>query len=263
VRTKLYGLALSHPAHAARLMLEHKRIEHDVVDLLPGMHPIQLRLAGFRGTTVPALRIDGRRIEGSRVISRALDEIVPEPPLFPAEHRQAVQAAEEWGERVLQPVPRRIFRWAVSRDVELRRWFARELRMPAPNLVAALNAPIARTLARKVHADDDERVRGDVLGLPALLDKVDALIEAGTIGGSQPNAADFQIGTTVRVLGVFPGFESLMEGRPAAELGRRLLPEFEWRVPPFLPPAWIAELRSDRAAPAVAAAETAQEVAPG
>jgi glutathione S-transferase len=260
VRTKLYALAFSHPAQAARLMLEHKQIEHEVVDLLPGMHPIQLRLAGFGGTTVPALRIDGRRIQGSRTISRALEGIVAEPALFPADGdlRRAVEKAEEWGERAFQPVPRRIFRWAVARDTDLRRWFAREMRMPAPDLVATLNAPIARILARKVRADDDERVRGDVLALPDLLDRVDALIAAGIIGGPQPNAADFQIGTTVRVLSVFRELDPLIEGRPAAELGRRLLPRFEWRVPPFLPAEWVEEMGS-----AAGLIPAAQEVGTG
>jgi glutathione S-transferase len=242
VPAKLYALAFSHPAQAARLMLERKQIEHEVVDLLPGMHPILLRAAGFRGTTVPALRIDGRRIQGSRVISRELDELVPEPALFPSDpgRRRAVEEAEEWGERALQPVPRRMFRWAVSRDAELRRWFAQQMGMPAPGLMATLNTPIAHTLARKVHADDT-RVRADVLGLPASLDHVDALIADGTIGGDEPNAADFQIGPSVRLLMNFPQLEPMVEGRPAAGLAVRMMPTFRWQVPPFLPDEWVRE----------------------
>ena len=56
-------------------MLERKGIEHEVVDLLPGFHPLQLRAAGFRGGTVPALWIQGRRVQGSRRISRTLEEL--------------------------------------------------------------------------------------------------------------------------------------------------------------------------------------------
>jgi hypothetical protein len=36
---KLYALKLSPPVHAARLMLGHKRIDHDVVNLVPGLIP--------------------------------------------------------------------------------------------------------------------------------------------------------------------------------------------------------------------------------
>ena len=98
---KLYALALSHPSQAARLMLEHKGIEHEVKDLFPGAHPAQLRLAGFRAGTVPGLKIDGRRVQGSLDISRALDDLQAEPRLFPAdpEQRRAVEDAEAWGER--------------------------------------------------------------------------------------------------------------------------------------------------------------------
>ena len=37
--------------------------------------------AGFQGGTVPALKLDGRRVQGS--LARALDELIPERPLFP------------------------------------------------------------------------------------------------------------------------------------------------------------------------------------
>jgi hypothetical protein len=83
VAATLYSLPVSHPALAARCMLEHKGIEHRVVELVPGLQPEALRLLRFRGGTVPALEIGGRRVQGSREISRALDELQPEPPLFP------------------------------------------------------------------------------------------------------------------------------------------------------------------------------------
>ena len=82
---KLYSLSLSHPARASRLMLEFKGIDHEVVDLLPGMHPMQLRAARFRHGTVPALKVDGKRVQGSVPISRFLERLRPQPPLFPTE----------------------------------------------------------------------------------------------------------------------------------------------------------------------------------
>lgn len=66
-------------------MLEHKGIEHKAVNLVPGAHAAALRLIGFRGGTVPALKLDGRRVQGTRAIARALDEAQPEPSLFPAD----------------------------------------------------------------------------------------------------------------------------------------------------------------------------------
>ena len=160
---KLYSLSLSHPSHAARLMLERKGIEHEVVDLLPGMHPWTVRMRGFRGQTVPALRIDGRRIQGSREISRALDELQPDPPLLPS---PAVEAAERWGEAALQPLPRRMFRWGAVHRRDFRRWIAGDVvGMPAPALMAELNIPVARRLASVVGARD-ESVRAALAQLP-------------------------------------------------------------------------------------------------
>ena len=233
---KLYSLSLSHPGHAAHLMLERKGIEHTVVDTLPGFHPLVMRLLGFPGATVPALKIDGRRIQGSRVISRALDEMRPDPPLLPTPE---VEEAERWGEAVLQPLPRRIFRGGAVHNRQVRRWIAGDVvGMPLPKLMAELNVPVARMLATRV-GSRDESVREAVASLPVLLDHVDDLIRDGIIGGDEPNAADFQLGTTVRV---FLGFEDLhdrVEGRPCGELAMRLLPEYPGPVPRFLPREWL------------------------
>jgi glutathione S-transferase len=238
---RLYFLSLSHPSQAARLMLERKGIEHKLVNILPGSQPVVVRLVGFRGITVPALRIEGRRIQGSREISLFLDELVPEPPLFPRdpEQRRAVEAAERWGEETLQPVPRRIFRWGAARHRYVRRWIAADVvGLPLPGLVASANAPVARKLATMAAARDDA-VRGDLGGVPDLIARVDALVADGTIGGDEPNAADFQIGTTVRVLLAFADLRRLVEGRPAADLARRILPAFPSPIPSFLPPGWL------------------------
>src|SRR6266511_2447118 len=106
MRVILYWFPQSNPSQAVRLMLELKEIEFEPKSLIPGLHPLQVRAAGFRGRTVPALRLNGRRVQGSLEISRALEELQPEPPLFPEdpERRAAVEEAERWGEAVLQPV---------------------------------------------------------------------------------------------------------------------------------------------------------------
>ncbi len=37
---RLYGASISYPSRAARLMLEHKGLEHETSLLLPGPHPV-------------------------------------------------------------------------------------------------------------------------------------------------------------------------------------------------------------------------------
>jgi len=237
----LYSLTLSHPGHAARLMLERKGIEHEVKNLMPGLHPLRLRAAGFRAGTTPALRIEGRRIQGSRRIAKALDEITPAPALYPTgpDSRTAVAAAEEWGELELQPIPRRFFRWGFRNRNELRAWMWTEvIGGRAPGLFAPASVPQAAYFARLSGATD-AAVQADLQRLPALLDQVERLIQAGTIGGTEPNAADYQIGTTTRLLSAFDDLRGIVEGTAAADLGMRIFPDFPHRVPSFLPSAWL------------------------
>jgi glutathione S-transferase len=240
---KLYSIAISHPARAAGLMLRYKGIEHELVDIPPGTQRLLLRLHGFRGATVPAIKIDGKRVQGSLNISRALDELQPEPPLLPADPQRRVQVeeAERWGEAELQPVPRNIFRWCAAHDYGLRVDLARSVRMPVPPLMARLMKPLTWYFASVVSRASEESVRAEVAALPAQLDHVDELIETGVIGGEQPNAADFQIATSVRVLLNFPPLRPLIESRPAAQLAMKIAPRFGDGVPLKLPPAWLPD----------------------
>src|SRR5213076_2776439 len=47
-----------HPSQAARKMLDLKGLDYRLVDVLPLTQRVHLRLAGFRGGTVPALKLD-------------------------------------------------------------------------------------------------------------------------------------------------------------------------------------------------------------
>jgi glutathione S-transferase len=236
-KPRLYFIGISHPSHAARLMLEQKGIEHDVVTIAPGMQAVQLRLLGFRGGTVPALRIGDRRVVGSLAISRALEALQPEPPLFPADPalRRAVEEAEAWGDRVLQPIPRRLLRHALRHDPAVRSRFAGTVGGPQ-KVVERVLLPVAAFYARREDAGSLDRVREDWTALPGHLDHVDGLIADGVIGGEALNAADFQIATTLRVMLASEDIAPLMHGRPAADLATRVWPEYGYRVPSLLPP---------------------------
>jgi glutathione S-transferase len=241
VTVKLYSIAVSHPARAARLMLHHKGIDHELVGVPPGAQRLMLRLHGFRGGTVPALRIDGRRVQGSLNLSRALDELQRMPPLFPADPRAraAVEDAERWGEAELQPVPRHLFRWALWRDRRLRRSFAETIGLPLAPVAAELMKPVSMYFARVVSKTSDESIRSELAGVRAQIDHVDELIAEGVIGGDEPNAADFQIATSVRVLMSFPQLRPLIEARPAGELAMRIAPRFGRPLPVEFPAEWI------------------------
>jgi glutathione S-transferase len=96
VTTKLYWFPLSHPAQAARRALQLKGIEFESVNVMPGTQRIHLRLVGFREGTVPAIKLDGRRVQGSLRITRELEQLALDPPPFPhdPELRARVVSAE-------------------------------------------------------------------------------------------------------------------------------------------------------------------------
>ncbi|MDP8910414.1 MAG: glutathione S-transferase N-terminal domain-containing protein, partial [Chloroflexota bacterium] len=72
-KIKLYMFTGSAPSMTAQLMLEHKHIDHKRIHVMVGPHAFGMLGRGFDTMTVPALKIAGRRIQGSREISRALD----------------------------------------------------------------------------------------------------------------------------------------------------------------------------------------------
>lgn len=229
---RLYVIPLSTSSATGSALLAHKRIPHRVITLPPGLHGGLLRFAGFEGLTVPVAEIEGRRLEGTLTISRALEELVHEPPLFGADPvaRARIEAAEQWGEAELQPVPRRIFRYCLVHDRGLRRWAATEV-VGAPSAAGELLRPLGELLARRSGADR-EAVRADLAALPALLDRTDALIAEGTIGGEPSNAADFQVFASIRVLLEFEGsLGRLVAGRPCADAARRVYPSWLGPMP--------------------------------
>jgi glutathione S-transferase len=218
-------------------MLGFKRLAYRYVELLAGAHPPMLFVLGFRGATVPAIRLpDGRRVQGSLAIAQALEQLAPAPSLYPARPaaRAAVTDAERWGESVLQPIPRRLIRWGLRRHLSQRRWFADVASpLPAPRLMAIVLTPVVPVFARIAGASDSQ-IRQDLDRLPDLLDEVDRLIAGGVIGGDVLNAADFQIAPSIRMLLAMTDIAHLVTGRPAATLARRVVPDYPV-IPAALP----------------------------
>jgi glutathione S-transferase len=250
MRVVLYWMSISHPSQVARKMLDLKGIEYELVDVVPLNQRIHLRLAGFRGGTVPALKLDGQRIQGSRQIALALDQRWPEPPLFPADSalRARVEEAERWGEVQLQPIPRRLFRYGVARNPELRHWVVRSQRLPIPGLTAQAIRPAVEWYVRTVEADGrratEAGVRADLAALPALLDYVDRLLGDGTLTIDPPNSATLQILASVNLMGRFADLAELVASHACAKPARELFPHYRAELPPFLDRGWLQPVRS-------------------
>ena len=248
-RYTLYVIPASHACRSAMLMLEHKGVPYRRVDFVTVLHPLMSRLHGFnargetrsaggkrtlglrigdRLATVPALNADGERISTNHGIARFLDERHPEPPLFPAdpEQRAAVEEAERWANDTLQMAARRILGTAILRDPAGLSHSAADGRMG--NLLykrALTRRLILPRLFRGAFAISASPERDPAAELPELLDRVDAWIAEGVIGGAQPNAADLMIAPCLALILYRPDVRPMLEGRPALELVDRLLPE--------------------------------------
>jgi glutathione S-transferase len=242
VATKLYVIPASHPSMAAELMLQRKGIPYKRRDLITAMHIPIVKAMRFPGRTVPALKWeDGRKVQGTRDISRFLDEVRPEPALFPAdpERRRQVEEAERWGDEQLQSVPRRLAWFALGRDRSDLKGFMQGYKLGIPTSIAVATAGPIIWAEQKINKASADAVRADLQRLPELLDKVDELIAQGTIGGDEPNAADYQIGTSVRLLLAFDQLRPMIEKRPAGAFALKIAPDPGGRVPSALPPEWI------------------------
>jgi glutathione S-transferase len=246
---KLYVIPGSHACRSAMLMLEHKQIPYRRRDVVTLTHPLVARLHGFdaggqtrsaggrrtfglrlgdRLGTVPALAANGDRISTNHEIARYLDEHHPEPPLFPADpgQRAAVEEAERWANDTLQMAARRIPGVAAVRDPATFCRAAGDGRLGyllyKRELTRRLIIP--RILGR-VFVAGPNREQEVLAELPALLDRIDAWIADGVLGGAQLNAADFMVAPSLALILYRPDVLPLFEGRPALELVDRLLPE--------------------------------------
>lgn len=256
---KLYMFPGSNSVLTGRLMLDHKGIDYDVVTLVPGAHAFVMLALGFQTMGVPALKIDGRRVQGTRAISRALDELVPERPLFAADpaRRRAIEDAERWGEE-LQNATRRILYCAARRDRAVFTSVVLPGRRPPMRAVLRLSAPLIIRLASGAHRASDDAGREDLALLPERLDQIDAWIAEGLLGGDELNAADFQIAVNVSMLMLAEDVAPFLAGRPAAALARRVAPDCAGRMRAgTIPSEWLAPLREAAAAKPAAGAAAA------
>ncbi len=239
---KLYVLPASHPCVAVETALKLKSMEFDRVDLLP-LTQLALGPLRYGGNTVPGIRIDGERLVGSRAIMRRLDELTPEPSLLPAPGdpaRAQVLEAERWGDEELQGVPRDILpRAFVRKPAAMESFVGDDVKLPLPRAMLRPSLPLTARLMTLRSKTSDETARASLAGLSDQLDRVDAWIADGLLGGEHPNAADLQIGSTIRLLMAIADVRPLIEGRPAATL-TRYFPPMVGEVPAgTLPAEWL------------------------
>lgn len=253
---RFYVFADSYPCEAVLAAARHKGIRYERVEIPPVVHAPVMRVM-FGERTVPGAQIDGRKVHRTSAIFHALDEMVPEPRLFPADpdHRTLVEQAETWGAGPFQDIGRRLVWFHMrGRPEVVRRWAEVDAHTVSRTTKRMFARPMAE-IAAMANEATAERVEDDLAALPGHLDRVDALIADRVIGDpSAPNAADFQILSSVAAWWLIADLRPVLAGRSSVASALRLFPRFLERpaIPGgVMPDAWLEPLRARRHAAAV------------
>lgn len=234
----LHLLPPSHPCLTAKAALRHKGLAFEEVVLEMGGQGDQIEaIYGEGRRTVPGAIIDGEPVHGSTGILWKLEEIAPDPPLYPEPIGEAVRAAELWADGDFQDLGRRL------------PWSALHFRPEAMGTFGGgepldpAGTDFAMKFVRstwKWHGITAERIAADLAGLPAMVAEIEGFAERGLIGADSPTAADFQIGSTVRILSTIRDLDPVFDGTVAREVAFRLFPDYPGEVPAgAFPAGWV------------------------
>lgn len=126
---KLYGYATSPFVRKVGCFLYYKGVEFEHVPVNP-INPAET-IGHTGGKQVPVLEIDGEYRRESSELAYWLDEVFPEKPICPAEHRDKIKEIDAW---VSHTFLLSIFRGAIDGELDL------QMRFRAWRLAALVSA---------------------------------------------------------------------------------------------------------------------------
>jgi len=234
----LHEVPFSHPCLAVSAALGRLGREYESVMLVSGRHAEEVEgIYGEGRRTVPGLLVDGEPVHGTAAIFARLDELHPEAGLYPEASAERIRAAEIGIAEDLQMSARVLVFGALHFRPESMATFAGAGQLDPAGVDFAIKTMRATWRYLEISA---ERVHTTLQELPAQLDAVDALIEAGAAGGEQPTAADFQLGSSLRLLAQIGDVRPLLKGRPAAAIATAWFDRGSGDVPAgAYPPGWV------------------------
>ena len=179
----LWQIDVSHYSEKVRWALAWKGVEHRRRTPVPGAHmAIAAWLSRGGQVTLPILEIDGRRICDSTAIIAALEELYPEPPLYPAdpeERRRALELEDFFDEELGGHI--RHLAWHEFRNDRER--FTELMRQTAPGPLARVPsaaAAYARVFtALRFRAGDSEQAERGRTKVLAALDRLERELGEG------------------------------------------------------------------------------------
>lgn len=241
-RLVLHVVPFSHPCLAVSAALDRLGHEYETVELVTGQQGDEVeKVYGEGRRTVPGLLVDDEPVHGTSTIFARLAEIDPDAGLYPAAVAEAIREAEPALAEEIQMSARVLVFGAMHFRPESMGTFAGVAQLDPGGVDFAIESMRA---AWRYLSIDAQRVHATLQELPAQLDAVDALLEAGVIAGEQPTAADFQIGSSLHLLVQIADVRPLVEERPAAKLLALFEPGKGDVSAGAFPPGWVPATRS-------------------
>ncbi len=241
-RFVLHVVPFSHPCLAVSAALDRLGQEYETVTLETGRQGDDVeKVYGEGRRTVPGLLVDDEPVHGTSTIFARLSELHPDAGLYPAAVAEAIREAEPALAEDIQMSARVLVFGAMHFRPESMGTFAGVDQLDPGGVDFAIKSMRA---AWRYLGIDAQRVHATLQALPTQLDAVDALLEAGVIGGEIPTAADFQLGSSLHLLVQIGDVRPLVEERPAAKLLALFEPgKGDVSVGAF-PPGWVPSPRS-------------------
>jgi glutathione S-transferase len=177
-RPSLWQIDVSHYSEKARWALDLKGVDYRRRSPPPGAHiPVALFLTRGRHATFPILRIDGRTIGDSTAIIAALEQLHPDPALYPADpalRRRALELEELFDEEI-GPAARLLAFHEIARDQAAFEALMRETAPPPTDRVPAVTVAYAKAYtAMRFGARDEKGAAAAREKLAAGFDRIEA-----------------------------------------------------------------------------------------
>jgi glutathione S-transferase len=219
----LWQFRASHYNEKVRWALDWKGIAHERRTLLPGWHvPRVLWMTGQQ--QVPVLVIDRKAIADSSHIIETLEDMRPDPPLYPADpaaRRRALEL-EDFFDEQLGPHGRRAFFVAIIDQTDfLVDIFGRDEGALTRSLYRT-SFPLTRIAMRAAMGLSDDGAARSRTKVVAALDRIEAELQpSGYLVGDRFSVADLTAAALLSPLLWPPEYSYPMPPMPAAVAGWR------------------------------------------
>jgi glutathione S-transferase len=242
-RLVLHVVPFSHPCLAVSAALDRLGQEYETVTLETGRQGDEVeKVYGEGRRTVPGLLVDDAPVHGTSTIFARFDELHPDAGLYPPASVEEIREAEAGIAEELQTAARVLVFGAMHFRPESMGTFAGAGQLDPGGVDFAIKTMRGAWRYLDITA---QRIYDTLQDLPAQLDTVDALLDSRALGGREPTAADFQLGSSLHLLVQIGDVRPLVEERPA---WNAVSPLFEPGLGDVsagaFPPGWVPSPRS-------------------